>query len=313
MKDAEQPAAHREGTARPARPSPSAAPQRQTDKAQRGEPTAGAEGPPQAWRSSAQEAWPPPAPPGARSRRGDPRGARAGGAAGRHVVPGCRVRRQQGRRGLAPPGVVAGAGRRWGRIRYSRVGVCLWYFRHSPCKSVDRFGTVGVCRWRSSAVERLICNQRVGGSIPSASSNRQDEVGGEAAVRQAFVGARVVARPANEGRGCERRARAIGTTDGEVAKRSNATDCKSVAPRASKVRILPSPPSIASATKGRDRDKGVEAGVAQLVELQPSKLDVAGSNPVARSTWRRRGGFGGEAVGEFRQRPRSSVGRARPW
>ena len=29
---------------------------------------------------------------------------------------------------------------------------------------------------------------------------------------------------------------------GEVAKRSNATDCKSVAPVASKVRILPSPP-----------------------------------------------------------------------
>ena len=28
----------------------------------------------------------------------------------------------------------------------------------------------------------------------------------------------------------------------------------------------------------------VKAGVAQLVELQPSKLDVAGSNPVARST-----------------------------
>ena len=26
------------------------------------------------------------------------------------------------------------------------------------------------------------------------------------------------------------------------------------------------------------------AGVAQLVELQPSKLDVAGSNPVSRST-----------------------------
>ena len=35
------------------------------------------------------------------------------------------------------------------------------------------FGRIGVCRWRSSAVERLICNQRVGGSIPSASSNRQ--------------------------------------------------------------------------------------------------------------------------------------------
>src|SRR5207342_3353740 len=84
---------------------------------------------------------------------------------------------------------------------------------------------------------------------------------------------------------------------GEVAKRSNATDCKSVGPRPSKVRILPSPPSSffpglreGSEANGRRN----EAGVAQLVELQPSKLDVAGSNPVARSTsgdgngWRRR-------------------------
>ena len=29
--------------------------------------------------------------------------------------------------------------------------------------------------------------------------------------------------------------------------------------------------------------QSARAGVAQLVELQPSKLDVAGSNPVARS------------------------------
>ena len=29
--------------------------------------------------------------------------------------------------------------------------------------------------------------------------------------------------------------------------------------------------------------RAYRAGVAQLVELQPSKLDVAGSNPVARS------------------------------
>ena len=33
---------------------------------------------------------------------------------------------------------------------------------------------------------------------------------------------------------------------------------------------------------------GVHAGVAQLVELQPSKLDVASSNLVARSTFLRR-------------------------
>src|SRR5437899_2209891 len=45
------------------------------------------------------------------------------------------------------------------------------------------------------------------------------------------------------GPGRRPRARAkVATEHGEVAKRSNATDCKSVAPRASKVRILPSPP-----------------------------------------------------------------------
>ena len=75
-------------------------------------------------------------------------------------------------------------------------------------------------------------------------------------------------------------------TRGEVAKRSNATDCKSVAPGASKVRILPSPPPAAVRSRERAVD---EAGVAQLVELQPSKLDVAGSNPVARSTGSSRG------------------------
>src|SRR5207237_1095980 len=33
------------------------------------------------------------------------------------------------------------------------------------------FARLKVCRWRSSAVEQLICNQPVGGSIPFASSN----------------------------------------------------------------------------------------------------------------------------------------------
>ena len=75
----------------------------------------------------------------------------------------------------------------------------------------------------------------------------------------------------------------VGTTGGEVAKRSNATDCKSVAPRASKVRILSSPPFFWRGRESRQKDSH-KAGVAQLVELQPSKLDVAASNPVARST-----------------------------
>ena len=44
---------------------------------------------------------------------------------------------------------------------------------------------------------------------------------------------------------------------------------------------------------------GMNAGVTQLVESQPSKLLVAGSSPVSRST--------------VSERLRSSVGRALPW
>ena len=75
------------------------------------------------------------------------------------------------------------------------------------------------------------------------------------------------------------------TAGGEVAKRSNASDCKSDGPGPSKVRILPSPPDVRS-SRGERKAPGAEseAGVAQLVELQPSKLDVAGSIPVARSS-----------------------------
>ena len=45
----------------------------------------------------------------------------------------------------------------------------------SPLHGDLGFAKVTVCRWRSSAVERLICNQRVGGSIPSASSSARRE------------------------------------------------------------------------------------------------------------------------------------------
>ena len=80
---------------------------------------------------------------------------------------------------------------------------------------------------------------------------------------------------------------------GEVAKRSNAADCKSAGLRPSEVRILPSPPE---APPGEDAEsaevievaqglvgEGHWAGVAQLVEHQPSKLRVAGPSPVSRS------------------------------
>jgi hypothetical protein len=89
---------------------------------------------------------------------------------------------------------------------------------------------------------------------------------------------------------------------GEVAKRSNAADCKSAGLRPSEVRILPSPPErprpgrrnrlseldLTGQTGQAGGSKGWRivshwAGVAQLVEHQPSKLRVAGPSPVSRS------------------------------
>ena len=62
---------------------------------------------------------------------------------------------------------------------------------------------------------------------------------------------------------------------GRVPERSKGTDCKSVA-----TGFEGSNPSPST-----DEMVGDEfAGVAQLVELQPSKLDVAGSRPVSRSS-----------------------------
>jgi hypothetical protein len=88
---------------------------------------------------------------------------------------------------------------------------------------------------------------------------------------------------------------------GEVAKRSNAADCKSVALAASEVRILPSPSKrVGNAECGmkagmkiiphssfriphsRERSERV-GGSNSVVESQPSKLLVAGSIPVSRS------------------------------
>ena len=62
---------------------------------------------------------------------------------------------------------------------------------------------------------------------------------------------------------------------GRVPERSKGTDCKSVA-----TGFEGSNPSPSTAAMTGDEF----AGVAQLVELQPSKLDVAGSRPVSRST-----------------------------
>ena len=97
-------------------------------------------------------------------------------------------------------------------------------------------------------VEQRICNPQVTGSSPIASSSEQ---------RRPF-----------HGPGC---------LDGDVmragvAERSMAADCKSAGQRPTVVQIHPPAPLFL-------RSRGSNSGV----ESQPSKLLVAGSNPVSRS------------------------------
>ncbi len=185
---------------------------------------------------------------------------------------------------------------------------------HSP----NPFATLGVCRWRSSAVERLICNQRVGGSIPSASSIR------------------CRGREARGTGGLPR----LCVTDGEVAKRSNASDCKSDGPRPSKVRILPSPPSVVGSRSRRcgRRGPGGCSSAGRAPAFQAGCRGFESRRPLQpRGTARKRNRTGARAAddGAARRsiqatlfeagcsrrdgkdpeagRPRSSVGRARPW
>ena len=105
----------------------------------------------------------------------------------------------------------------------------------------------GYRRWRSSMVEQLICNQQVAGSSPFASSVERRT----------------------------QRTQRTNETFGRIPERSKGTDCKSVA-----TGFEGSNPSPSTAAMKLGDEF---AGVAQLVELQPSKLDVAGSRPVSRS------------------------------
>ncbi len=122
---------------------------------------------------------------------------------------------------------------------------------HQNHTTMDRDG---YRRWRSSMVEQLICNQQVAGSSPIASS-----VAGDSAVQ---------------------------FSDGFPSGQREQT--VNLSPLASKVRILPRPPrdnQKSNRIKSRHMKSvtRTSAGVAQLVELQPSKLVVAGSRPVSRS------------------------------
>ena len=114
-----------------------------------------------------------------------------------------------------------------------------------------------VDRWRSSMVEQLICNQQVAGSSPIASSRCTSRTLGPLSPTRSSSLNRF----------------------GRVPEWPKGTDCKSVVSDFEGSNPSPS----TSAVQGRRQSLGRFAGVAQLVELQPSKLDVAGSRPVSRS------------------------------
>ena len=101
-------------------------------------------------------------------------------------------------------------------------------------------------------VEQLICNQQVAGSSPIASSVEPRAQRARANELELF---------------------------GRVPERSKGTDCKSVATGFEGSNPSPSTAAMNGAINQFEKF----AGVAQLVELQPSKLDVAGSRPVSRS------------------------------
>ena len=70
---------------------------------------------------------------------------------------------------------------------------------------------------------------------------------------------------------------------GEILKRPTRADCKSAV-----FNFAGSNPALPTPLETFDRRFLKNARVAQLVERQPSKLNVAGSNPVSRSLKRRR-------------------------
>ena len=124
-------------------------------------------------------------------------------------------------------------------------------------------------RWRSSMVEQLICNQQVAGSIPIASSLHS----------QRFAWAQAGFARRSPSRESLRTLSGFSKIIGRVPEWPKGTDCKSVVSDFEGSNPSPS----TSAVRSRGQSLGSFAGVAQLVELQPSKLDVAGSRPVSRS------------------------------
>src|SRR4051794_14578447 len=99
-------------------------------------------------------------------------------------------------------------------------------------------------------VEQLPCKQQVAGSNPTASS-RSRGIHGWLRI------------------------------SGGMPERPKGADCKSAGSRLRRFESF-------SLHHRRETERTTSAGIAQLVERQPSKLNVTGSNPVSRSNRRAR-------------------------
>ena len=142
------------------------------------------------------------------------------------------------------PQRVAGQGRAARKVRGFRLASVL---RHSYTYSFHAGGRASVAQ----SAELLICNQEVAGSTPAASSAGAAE------------------RPWSVVIGEGIRARGEAATNGQMAERPMASDCKSDGLVPTQVRILLCPFET--------------AGVAQLAERRLSKPHVVGSIPITRS------------------------------
>ena len=138
-------------------------------------------------------------------------------------------------------------------------------------------GRIERLRWRSSMVEHLPCKQVVAGSSPVASSTA-----GQSPTPREFTS---TSEPEEGQHGTlsdsQHERREIAHRLGGLPEWPKGADCKSAGSTPSMVRIHHPPQRPNRRPTGRAR---AAAGVAQLVELLPSKQNVAGSSPVSRSS-----------------------------
>ena len=148
-------------------------------------------------------------------------------------------------------------------------------------------------------VEQLICNQQVAGSIPIASSlagRRKQKRKQEQQEPYPTANPGPIKKTETTGKTARIAwSSRIGCFSSEGFPSGQRVQTVNLSPLASKVRILPPPQASAFSFRHQHdqisfpKENSKFAGVAQLVELQPSKLVVAGSRPVSRSeTGRRR-------------------------